>query len=411
MNKKLVVLPFFLIWYTLLFSQNLIYVRGVIDTLSSPDFFGRGYVNNGDKIASDFIVKQLKKDNLKQFDTSYLQRFGISVNTFPGLLDLKINNISVQPGIDYLVLPDAQTVKKTYGAIVLNGKTAQSGELKNLKNVALVVDTGFKDLNCPSIKDAPLILFIKDKEITWESSQSQNTKKHVEVIINRNAIPKKISKISIDINAQLIKNYQTQNVIGYIPGKLYPDTFVVFGAHYDHLGMMGNKTYFPGANDNASGTAMLLDLAAYYSNPANQPEYSMAFIFFAGEELGLLGSEYYTNHPVFPLKKIKFMLNLDMVGTGSDGIKVVNGSIFKKEFELLKQLNETGKFLKSVNVRGEAANSDHYFYYEKGVKCFFIYTLGNEYKEYHTLADKAMGLPLTKYPELFQLVLSFVKSL
>ena len=197
---------------------------------------------------------------------------------------------------------------------------------------------------------------------------------------------------------------------GISPEKYYPDSFVVFGAHYDHLGMMGSNTFFPGANDNGSGTAMLLDLAAYYAMPENQPDYSIAFIFFSGEEAGLLGSEYYTEHPLFPLKNIKFMLNLDMVGTGSEGIKVVNGSIFKQEFEKLKALNEKGGYLKSVNERGEAANSDHYYFYKKEVKCFFIYTLGGEYKEYHTVGDKAAGLPLTKYTELFRLVCDFVKN-
>jgi Zn-dependent M28 family amino/carboxypeptidase len=137
----------------------------------------------------------------------------------------------------------------------------------------------------------------------------------------------------------------------------------------------------------------------------------MVFIFFSGEEAGLLGSEYYTSHPLFPLKKIKFMINLDMVGTGSEGIKVVNGSIFKSEFGKLRAYNEEGGYLSTVSVRGEAANSDHYYFYKNGVKCFFIYTLGNEDREYHTVGDKADILPLTKYPELFKLVCEFVKKI
>ncbi|MFA7295533.1 MAG: M28 family peptidase, partial [Candidatus Paceibacterota bacterium] len=188
------------------------------------------------------------------------------------------------------------------------------------------------------------------------------------------------------------------------------DTFIIVGAHFDHLGMMGNKTYFPGANDNASGTAMVLDLARFFADTAHIGKYSIAFMFFTGEEAGLLGSEYYTKNPLFPLSNIKFMLNLDMIGTGSNGIKVVNGSVIKKEFERLKSINEQHGYLKTVSERGEAANSDHYFFYKKGVKSFFIYTLGNEYKEYHTPTDKAEGLPLTKYNELFKLIVDFIKS-
>ncbi len=389
----------------------------MIDTLASPAFYGRGYVNNGDKIAATFIAKQLKKDQVKCFDTSYFQTFHLNVNTFPDDVALKINGVEKQPGIDFMVSPDAQTMKDSYKVLVVDGNTLSSEKLakkfsnQNLSKLALVVDTGFKDLKNKKLEETPLLVFIRDKGISWHVAKEQNEKKHAEITINRSALPAKITNISVNIHTKLLSNYPSQNVVGYIPGKIYPDSFVVFGAHYDHLGMMGSKAYFPGANDNASGTAMLLDLAAYYALPENRPDYSVCFIFFSGEEAGLVGSEYYTKFPLFPLRKIKFMLNLDMVGTGSDGIKVVNGSIFKKEFETLKQLNEAGKYLKSVNERGEAANSDHYHFYKKGVKSFFIYTLGTEYKEYHTVTDQAAGLPLTKYPELFNLILRFVSSL
>jgi aminopeptidase YwaD len=414
---KRVVAGFFslLFFSTLLFSQNLLYVRGVIDTLTSPGFYGRGYVNKGDKIAADFIVKQLKKDKLSFFNSDARQPFYLNVNTFPGELELRINNLSKTPGKDYIVMPDAQSMKQSYKTMVLNEKTLSTPKLikkfnkGKYSNVSMVVDTGFKDLKNKKLKETPLLIYIRDKGISWHVSNEQSQSKHAEILINRNAIPLDIKDVSVNIEAKQQDNYPTQNVVGYIRGKMVPDSFIVFGAHYDHLGMMGSGACFPGANDNASGTAMLLDLAAHFSKPENQPDYSMVFIFFSGEEAGLLGSEYYTQHPLFPLKNIKFMLNLDMVGTGSDGIKVVNGSIFKPEFEKLKALNEKGGYLKAISERGEAANSDHYFFYKNGVKCFFIYTLGGEYKEYHTVGDKAAGLPLTKYNELFKLVCDFVK--
>jgi len=417
MKTKVVFLWCLLLSTSLAYSQNLTYVKGIIDTLTMPGFYGRGYVNNGNKIASEFISKQLQKNNIQKFDTSYFQRFNINVNTFPGKVELKINDTDIKPGLDFIVSPDAQSMNKTYKTLVLNEKTLNSPkQIKkfnktNLLNIALVIDTGFKDLKNPKIKKAPLVLFIRDHGLTWSVAQEQTENKHDEIFITRNALPQEIKNVSVNIEAKQCYNYQTQNIAGYIPGIAFPDSFLVFTAHYDHLGMMGTKAYFPGANDNASGTAMVLDLASFYSMPANRSDYSVVFILFTGEEAGLLGSEYFTEHPLFPLKKIKFLLNLDMVGTGSDGIKVVNGSIFKKEFEKLKQLNEEGKYLKSINERGEAANSDHYFFYKKGVKCFFIYTLGNEYKEYHNVNDKSQGLPLTKYPELFKLITSFARSL
>ncbi len=413
MKKSILFLLSFFSFSTVLYSQNIDYVKSMIDTLASPAFYGRGYVNNGDKIASAFIVKQLKKDKLSFFTSDGLQQFHLNVNTFPGKMDFSINGEMKTPGIDYLVLPEAPTLSKTCHVMVLDEKTLSTPELvekfnnKNLSKMALVVDTGFKDVKNKKLLESPLIILVKDKGFTWDVSNFQSKRKCAEMLITRNALPEKIKKVSLNIEARQLNDYQTQNVVGYIPGKVCPDSFLVFSAHYDHLGVMGNNAYFPGANDNASGTAMLLDLAAHFSKPENQPDYTMVFIFFAGEEAGLLGSDYYTGHPLFSLKKIKFLLNIDMVGTGSDGIKVVNGSVFKPEFERLKALNDKGGYLKAVSPRGEAANSDHYFFYEKGVKCFFIYTLGNEYKEYHSVNDKAAGLPLTKYSELFRLICDF----
>ena len=137
----------------------------------------------------------------------------------------------------------------------------------------------------------------------------------------------------------------------------------------------------------------------------------MAFLFFSGEEAGLYGSSYFSQEPLFPLNKIKILINFDMVGTGSDGVKVVNGSVFKNEYDKLVEINKKNNYLKTVAIRGEAANSDHYYFYKKGVKSIFIYTLGNEHKEYHTIGDRSETLPLTKYESLFHLTLDFINSL
>jgi Zn-dependent M28 family amino/carboxypeptidase len=179
----------------------------------------------------------------------------------------------------------------------------------------------------------------------------------------------------------------------------------VITAHYDHLGTLGRKKYFPGANDNASGVSMLLELAHYYSQ--NKPAYSMVFIAFAGEESGLIGSSYFVRKPTMELANIHFLINLDLLGTGDDGIMVVNGSVFKKEYDELIAINEKQHLLPAIKMRGEAANSDHYPFYKRKVPCFFIYTLGG-IAAYHDVMDVAKTLPLTKYKEVFDLITLFV---
>jgi Zn-dependent M28 family amino/carboxypeptidase len=196
-------------------------------------------------------------------------------------------------------------------------------------------------------------------------------------------------------------------VISYVKGTSAPDSFIVFTAHYDHLGQMGNETYFPGANDNASGSSMVLNLARYFSE--HPLKYSVAVMSFSGEELGLLGSQYYVNHPLFPLGNIKFLVNLDIVGTGEEGIKVVNATEFPKQFDQLVKLNDREQLVKVVSPRGKAANSDHYSFYEKGVPCFFIYTMGG-IAAYHDVYDRAETLPLTDYDDLFKLLVDFANS-
>jgi Zn-dependent M28 family amino/carboxypeptidase len=171
---------------------------------------------------------------------------------------------------------------------------------------------------------------------------------------------------------------------------------------------MGKDTYFPGANDNASGVSLLMNLAHYY---ASHPQrYSIGFILFAGEEAGLIGSKYFTENPLVPLKNIRFLLNTDLAGTGEEGITVVNATEYPKEFELLKSINNENKLLAAVNARGKAANSDHYFFSEKGVPAFFFYTLGG-IKAYHDVFDKAATLPLNEHEDLFKLIVKFNEKL
>jgi Zn-dependent M28 family amino/carboxypeptidase len=111
------------------------------------------------------------------------------------------------------------------------------------------------------------------------------------------------------------------------------------------------------------------------------------------------------------LKKIKFLINLDLLGTGDDGIMVVNGAIHEKEFEVLNTINAEKKLVKDIRKRGKAKNSDHYWFTEAGVPAFFIYTLGGKTTYYHDVMDKAETLPLTDYMDVMTLIELFVEKL
>src|SRR5690606_28250433 len=157
------------------------------------------------------------------------------------------------------------------------------------------------------------------------------------------------------IESEFNPEFKARNVVGMIEGK-NKDSIIVITAHYDHLGKVG-ETIFPGANDNASGTAFLLSLAKHYAK--KQPNYTLVFIAFAAEEAGLIGSYHFAENPMVDLRKIKFLLNFDIMGAGEEGIQIVNSSIFTKEYELLNQINSKKNYVKQIKKRGESCNSDH----------------------------------------------------
>ncbi|HTL81085.1 MAG TPA: M28 family peptidase [Bacteroidia bacterium] len=437
--RSLKFFPFFLFIavFTQVHGQDRAYAKQVIDTLASPSMHGRGYVNNGDKIAAKYITDQYKSFNLIPFNIAglYTQNFSFPINTFPGKMSVTIkagdratNNLV--PGEDFIVQCDAPSVKGHFKVVLIDSalvyddnKLDAFKKLDKTKCFVMVDTVGVRskmklsymnDIMQYRIGIKGVIIPLKPIAMTstcnklepMDMSQVQSTVPVIKVDYKW----KYSGSIDVNIKAKFLKSYTSQNVIGYVRGSTQPDSFIVFTAHYDHLGQMGKDTYFPGANDNASGIAMLLSLARYYSQPAHQPKYSIAFIAFSGEEVGLLGSGFYIQHPLFPLKEIKFLVNMDILGTGDEGITVVNATEFPKQFDSLKALNTRGNYLVTVKPRGKAAISDHYFFTEARVPSFYIYTLGG-LKAYHDVCDRRETLPLTKFEDLFSLLRDFTDKM
>jgi Zn-dependent M28 family amino/carboxypeptidase len=196
-------------------------------------------------------------------------------------------------------------------------------------------------------------------------------------------------------------------VLGFVPGTEKPDHFIVFSAHFDHLGRMG-PALFPGAHDNASGTALLLYLAQYFTQ--HPQKYSIAFFAFSGEEAGLLGSKYFTEHPIFPLNNIRFVTNVDMTGDATNGITVVNAVEQKGAFALLNSINDTASYLPEIKQRDQSHNSDHYYFSKHGVPAIFIYGNGTK-PYYHDVFDKAHELSLENIDGLTKLLIDFVEKI
>lgn len=379
--KHLLVIITFFVFVTPIASQDSAYARKIVDTLTSSHFWGRGYTKDGMKAAGNFIANEFKSSGLIPMDgSSYHQYFSYPVNTFPGRMEVKINGKQLSPGKDFIVGAQSKGVKG-HGALEQKDRTTF---IDHSKRIAL------------SLVD----------KLTWTVSTRQAD--HTEILVNKPALDQLPYEISANIEAVLDKEFQAANICGLVKGNRYPDSVIVFTAHYDHLGGMGDTTFFPGANDNASGVAMLLSLARYYA--AHPPPYSIAFIAFAGEEAGLIGSKHFTNNPLLPLSSIRFLVNLDLVGTGQEGITVVNATEFAHTFAMLNKLNSQHNLLVDIKARGKAANSDHYWFSEKGVPAFFIYTVGG-IKAYHDVDDRPETLAMIEYNDLFLLLTGFAGML
>jgi len=419
MKKILLLLTVLLIGITS-FSQKEL-AKSLIDTLASDEFYGRGYVNNGDKIAAEFIAKKFKEYGaLPIKGDSYFQEYAFPVNTFPKKVEIAFGDSTLTTGQDFIISPNSGSAEGVFSLKQVTFENYQDeiarDDLQNDGNkIAYVIDLPkssnrdeyISQLKCKTIiaEVAPLFV-LNEGKFTWSVAQESLNFPIIEIH------PKHLrgeSEVTINIENKFIERYNTQNVLGYIPSKrkCKRDKFFVFTAHYDHLGMMGQTATFNGANDNASGVAMMLTLMKYFSE--HKPKYSVLFIGFGGEEAGLIGSQYYVKYPVVPLEKMKFLLNVDLMGTGSEGIQVVNSTEHPKEFETLKEINQKENLIKAIKPRGKAANSDHYWFEEAGVPSFFMYTLGGV-TYYHDVLDRPETLPLTEFDDLHKLIVEFVNS-
>lgn len=400
------------------------FIQQRIEQLASPGFHGRGYVMNGGNIAAQYIADEFKSYGVLSLgqNGSYFQDYNFSVNTFPGRVFVQVNKTVLKPGPDYIVnaASSAWHSEKSQKMKLLDlGEVKDSLQWDSVKKTIKPggvyymtgADTPTNHLKLGIRKFAtelPEGLFIVPKhgKLTWTA----NTHKvpGTIVYIEDTVLPKNPKKVLVNVDTRYVDVFKAKNVIGYVKGTEQPDSFIVFTAHFDHLGRMGKNALFAGANDNASGTSLVLYLANYF---AKHPQrYSVAFMLFSGEEAGLLGSKYYVENPIFPLQQIRFLVNLDMTGDATNGITVVNGVSHEPEFALMEEINADSVYAKKINKRERTSNSDHYHFSKEGVPAVFIYGNGTK-PHYHDVFDLPKEITLERVDGLAQLLIKLTGRL
>ncbi|MGH8638021.1 MAG: M28 family peptidase [Burkholderiales bacterium] len=207
------------------------------------------------------------------------------------------------------------------------------------------------------------------------------------------------------------------NLMGVVPGTANPQSFIVVSAHYDHLGVRNGQTY-PGADDNASGVAALLAIAAWFAE--HPPGTSLLFVAFDAEEQGLQGSKHFVANPPVPLERIAAVVNMDMIGRGDANRLFVAGTYHNPALKPV--VSEAAKASKVViafghdkptaqaSGRDDWTNlSDHGPFHAAGIP--FLYFGVEDHPDYHKPTDTADRIPRRFYQEATELVLETVRRM
>lgn len=392
---------------------------GHVATLAGPGMHGRGYVQGGDSLAAEWIAAQFDRLGLGKVKDQRFEPFEFAVNSFPDSVRLAINGSPLKPGIDFLVDPASGPVSGTFRLVPLFLSDLLPPERRLLTMSVISGNAAYLDLPATTDKDSLALYASLEREVvryapvirragaklTWSTANEQLRNALLDV--KAEFLPDTAVDIDLHVAPHMLPHHKARNVMGTVMAKGASKEWLVITAHYDHLGMMGPDVLFPGANDNASGVSMLLTLAEEIKKKPLRK--NVLFICFAGEEAGLQGSTWCVKDRPIDLAQIRLLINLDLNGTGEEGITVVNATAQQEVYDALVAVNTRTPRLAQVKARGPACNSDHCPFAEKGVPSIFIYTMGG-IAAYHDVFDKPETLPLTEFNDLHATLLELLRG-
>lgn len=348
-------------------------IKNDIEFLSSERCFGRNLQKRGIFKAEEYIKNQLKQAGCKVKTQQVRYGFNQVLET-PVCV---VNDDTLRLGYDFIPHPYSTSVNKRFDMQHIDIMDSAALEEVKEKNDLYSSSAARRYLMKKSTKKDKDILLLFSGPYPLISKQNRQYDRAA-IQVDKQILPEEISSIYV-YNKVKEKIAWTNNVIGMIEGSEDPDSAICLTAHYDHMGALGDL-YYPGANDNASGVSVLLELARYFAQ--NPPPMTLVFCFFTGEEQGLQGSWRYIRNPVVPLKKIQLVINLDMVGSGLDGYGIVGGNDHPDEISIFEDIREEYEY-GHLKLRPNAPNSDHFPFTVKGVPALFFYASGGEQPYHH----------------------------
>ncbi len=425
-------------------------LKSHIKYLASEELAGRYPGTEGDQLSADYIARQFKDLGLKPLTKNYLQPFEVATSVGLGENNFLVyegdsavlrkdfiassiaEDAALKSGICFVGYGfDINTNEiqwNDYEGMDVNGKWVLvlkgEPEIDSLQSPYIRFSKDHFKVMTAKDHGAAGVLFVAGqhfsmRDVLDEPSRKTTTAGIPVIQLSRQFTNKileesKIEDLEKELNTKRkplsfalnktleaqsdidIKKAKTYNVIAYIEGTdaALKDEFVVIGGHYDHLGMGGEgsssrrqDTIAPhyGADDNASGVAALIELAEKFA-AQKQNKRSLVFIAFGAEEMGLLGSEYFTEKEIIDSGKISAMINLDMIGRlkADNSLSIGGVGSSKEALEILENNLLAGQFKIGTSNEGYGP-SDHASFYKKDIPVFFIST--GAHLDYHTPAD------------------------
>jgi hypothetical protein len=278
---------------------------------------------------------------------------------------------------------------------------------------------GYKEADMsPLMNMMPKVLFVDRSVVDELFKGTGKTLAQVQDIIDSSLKPQSflIPGKTLVIREQTLKQEKVQNnVAAYIEGSdpVLKNEVIIFSGHYDHIGAVGGKVN-TGADDNASGCAALLSMAEAFQSLKKKPLRSILFLWVSGEEIGLYGSKYYTDNPLFPLKNTVADLNMDMIGrvkqaadstsetpmTGPEGVFVISDTQSKDLMAIASEADKNSRLDFDYSLSGRDhplqlfARSDHYNFVTKDIPVLFFSS--GIHTDYHTPGDVVEKLDFKK---------------
>ena len=383
-----------------------------IDFLSNDKLEGRRTGTAGEKLAAEYISQRFQEIGLTpKGSNNFLQPFEVYDGKQIGAnTSLEIEDVKLQPGKDFFPFPyspninlealPAIAVRESDMPWFLNLKETLEGNSNNPHfNLEEFI---IAQMNEMSSKGATALFIYNtsqiDDQLFFDPKDKSQTVKIPVVYISKPIAEKFFSDESATIDLKLVTSITEMkrtgnNVIGYIDNGAA--NVVVLGAHYDHLGYgedgnsmlrTGEKLIHNGADDNASGIGGLIELARMLKT-GKEKSSNYLFIAFSGEELGLFGSKYFTEHPTVDLAAVNYMINMDMIGRLNDSTNTVTvggyGTSPSWSF-----IGKEKKLPFSIKIDSSGSGpSDHTSFYRKSIPVLFFFT--GLHSDYHRPTDDA----------------------